>query len=179
MMCDECGIRPAVISLTTIVQGEKQERKLCSACMSKLKNQLPQLNLSNLAGLLSGFLAASAEKKPEPPLDITCTTCGTTYEDFRKSGLLGCADCYKAFHDPLEALLKRVHGHTHHAGRVPGGQAGKASIQMEIDHLKEQLVRAIAAEEYEEAASLRDRVRALQTQLTEENSAAVEVKTNE
>ena len=30
MMCDECGVRPANIHLTTFVNGEKQERNLCA-----------------------------------------------------------------------------------------------------------------------------------------------------
>lgn len=166
MMCDECGIRPAVISLTTIANGEKQERKLCISCMAKLKKQLPNLDLSGLVGLMSGFLeAANAGQEAEIEPDITCEACGTTYSEFRNTGLLGCAQCYKAFHEPLEALLKRIHGQTHHAGRVPGGRAGQISLKFDIDRLKQQLVRAIAAEEYEQAAALRDQIRALSAQL--------------
>ena len=56
MMCDECGVRPANIHLTTFVNGEKQERNLCATCMTKYKKQLPNMDLGELAGLLGGFL---------------------------------------------------------------------------------------------------------------------------
>lgn len=37
MMCDECGVRPANIHLTTFVKlGEKQERHLCATCNDEI-----------------------------------------------------------------------------------------------------------------------------------------------
>ena len=56
MMCDECGIRPASIRITTIVGGEKKEKNLCASCMAKIKESMPELDFTSLAGLLSGFL---------------------------------------------------------------------------------------------------------------------------
>ena len=79
--------------------------------------------------------------------------------------MLGCAQCYQAFRKPLEGLLMRVHGNTQHAGRIPGGVKSDVSIRMNIDRLRQDLVKAIAAEEYEEAARLRDQIRALKQQL--------------
>lgn len=163
MMCDECGTRPAVFHLAIIVSGEKQEKNLCPTCMASMKQQFPTLDFTGFAGLLSGFFEAakksSANKEPE--LDIQCESCGTTYETFKKTGLLGCANCYENFHEPLEKVLHRIHGHTKHEGKVPGGIAESLSLRVNVDRLKEQLVKAIAAEEYEAAAELRDRIRAL------------------
>ena len=79
--------------------------------------------------------------------------------------MLGCANCYKAFKAPLDALLQRIHGNTQHAGRIPGSVRSGVSIRMNIDRLRQDLVKAIAAEEYEEAARLRDQIRALKQQL--------------
>ena len=91
-----------------------------------------------------------------------------TYETFRKTGLLGCADCYKEFREPLEKLIMSIHANTQHTGRVPGGLAKRVSLKATVDQLKAKLVNAIAAEEYEEAARLRDQIRALKQQLEEE-----------
>ena len=88
-----------------------------------------------------------------------------TYAEFQKGGMLGCANCYRAFKVPLTSLLQRVHGNTQHAGRVPGGVRSGVSIRMNIDRLKEKLQQAIADEEYEQAARLRDAIRALTIQL--------------
>ena len=52
-----------------------------------------------------------------------------------------------------------------YAGRIPGGVKSDVSIRMNIDRLRQALVKAIAAEEYEEAARLRDQIRALKQQL--------------
>ena len=170
MMCDECGIRPAQFHLTTISGEEKSERNLCPVCMAKYQKQIPGLDFSNLAGLLCGFLESAGAKKggaeePDEFADLVCPGCATSYASFQKSGMLGCAQCYQAFRKPLEGLLMRVHGNTQHAGRMPGGSGSDVSIRMNIDRLREDLVKAIAAEEYEEAARLRDQVRALKQQL--------------
>ncbi len=169
MMCEECGVRPAKFHLTTISQEEKTERNLCPVCMAKYQKQLPALDFSNLAGLISGFLesAASAggsEQQEEGP-QISCSQCGTTYENFQKTGMLGCAHCYEDFRKPLEALLMRVHGNTQHAGRIPGGVKSDVSIRMNLDRLRQELIKAIADEAYEEAARLRDQIRSLKQQL--------------
>lgn len=170
MMCDDCGIRPANIHLTTIVGGEKKEKNLCSECL--LKNQTLKVDFSALASHLSGFLAAAKNQNSagaqEP--DIKCSQCGMSYETFKKVGQLGCANCYEDFRQPLTAMLSRIHGHTQHAGRTPGGENSVQATRMKLEGLKEELVKAIAQEEYENAASLRDQIRALKAQLEEENA---------
>lgn len=171
MMCEECGIRPANFHLVTIINGEKVERNLCPACMAKHQKQLPGIDFSNLAGILTSILSGSKrDEDSQAKLDAeyegcTCEQCGMTYAEFQKGGMLGCANCYQAFKTPLTALLQRVHGNTQHAGRVPGGVHSGVSIRMNIDRLKQKLQQAVADEEYEQAAKLRDAIRALSIQL--------------
>lgn len=163
MMCDECGIRPATIRLMSIVDGEKTARSLCAHCLADVKKSMPHIDLSGLDGMLASLLAATKKMgmQQQPDLDITCQNCGTTYEQFQKSGLLGCAGCYEAFQEPLEELLKQVHGQTQHMGKAPGVLETGISHKISIYTLKQQLKEAIAAEEYEQAAVLRDRIRQL------------------
>ena len=169
MMCEDCGVRPAKFHLTTIINGDRVERNLCPACMAKHQKQLPGIDFSNLAGLLSSILegrnAAEQEQRETEYEDLVCEQCGMTYAEFQKGGMLGCANCYQAFRQPLTALMQRVHGNTQHAGRIPGGVHSGVSIRMNIDRLKQKLQRAIAEEEYEQAAKLRDAIRALTIQL--------------
>ncbi len=175
MMCDECGVRPANIHLTTFVNGEKQERNLCATCMTKYKKQLPNVDLGELAGLLGGFFEkalANRKTEDEDHFDAVCPRCGLSYAEFRRAGMLGCADCYHAFHKPLEELLVRVSGNAQHIGRAPGGVDGKVAVKMSIDRKKQMLMRAIAEEEYETAATLRDEIRALNAQLESMNAEA-------
>lgn len=172
MMCEECGIRPAKFHLMTITNDERTERKLCSVCMAKYQKQLPGIDFSNLAGILNNILEGGAGWQKEPEDDslgaLTCEQCGMTYAEFQKGGMLGCAKCYTAFKTPLDALLQRIHGNTQHAGRIPGSVRSNVSIRMNIDRLKQRLQKAIADEEYEQAAKLRDNIRALNAQLAEQ-----------
>ncbi|MBR0368931.1 MAG: UvrB/UvrC motif-containing protein [Clostridia bacterium] len=170
MMCEECGIRPANFHLVTIINGERVERNLCPTCMAKHQKQLPGIDFSNLAGILNSILSGNRDEEEQAKLDAeyemcTCEQCGMTYAEFQKGGMLGCANCYKAFKTPLTALLQRVHGNTQHAGRVPGGVHSGTSIRMNIDRLRQKLQKAVADEEYEQAAKLRDAIRALSIQL--------------
>lgn len=169
MMCDECGIRPANIRLTTIVNGEKRDRNLCSECLAK--SQRFKNDLSALADQLNGLLGTlkSGETKSEEDIpDIQCSACGTTYETFRKTGMLGCAQCYSDFREPLQNMMSRVHGHTQHVGRAPGDADQRLSMKAKADKLRQALKRAVADEEYETAATLRDQLRSLEAQLAGE-----------
>lgn len=175
MMCEECGVNPAVFHFVTIRNEERTERNLCPACMAKYKKQLPGIDIKNLAGILNNLIdgkrsAGREEVDPETEA-ITCEQCGMSYGEFRKCGMVGCANCYRAFREPMTALLQRIHGNTQHAGRIPGGVHSGTSIRMNIDRLKQQLVKAVAAEEYEQAAKLRDAIRALTAQLEQRDKS--------
>lgn len=160
MMCDECGIRPATIRLMSVVDGEKIARDLCAHCLTDVKKTLPSLDLSGLDGMLASLLAATKKMGvAQPEIDITCPHCNMTYAAFQQGGMLGCANCYHAFREPLEVLLKRIHGHTQHMGRSTGSTGEGIAQKLNVMNLRQQLAKAIASEEYEQAASLRDRIR--------------------
>lgn len=173
MMCDECGIRPANIRLTTIVNGEKKERNLCSECLAQ--NQRFHRDFSTFAGHLNGLLDAlksggAKADDEDPAVDMQCSRCGTTYEQFRKTGMVGCAQCYSDFREPLQKRMSRVHGHTQHAGRTPGGVDNRLSVKLKVEKLRKDLAKAVSDEEYETAAGLRDQIRALERQLRQEGA---------
>lgn len=173
MMCDDCGVRPANFLLKAVTDEGVHEKNLCPVCMAKYQKRIPGLDFSSLAGILSGILeshkaAGQQEETYDPEYDdLICMDCGATYAEFRKTGRMGCAACYKAFRQPLDSLLLKVHGNLQHAGRMPGGLKNDASIKFTIEKLKQELVKAIAAEEYEQAAQIRDKVRMLNAQLEE------------
>lgn len=180
-LCEECGMRPAVFRLAMIADGKKQEKQLCAACMAQMQKRLPGIRMSDLAGVLGDLIAGkkkAARGHEQPPQDesymsLSCLSCGTTYEEFQKSGMVGCSDCYRAFYVPIEALLARVSGHKQHIGRTPAQSGTALSDKLAIDRLRQRLKQAIETEEYEEAAALRDRIRALTAEM--ERCAAVPV----
>ena len=86
---------------------------------------------------------------------MTCPDCGIKFMEFRAEGRLGCPHDYRVFGRGLLPLLQRVHGATRHVGKV----AAKRPGAIQRLRLRSQLREAIAREDYEEAARLRDQLR--------------------
>ncbi|MBI3332914.1 MAG: UvrB/UvrC motif-containing protein [Candidatus Omnitrophica bacterium] len=168
MTCDLCGQNEATVHLTEIINDSSRELHLCETCAREKGQQTAQqFGLAELLGGLADF-GAKLEGGPAKT-KLSCPQCGMTYEDFRKSGRLGCGNCYEAFHRYLAPLLKRIHGSTQHVGRSPSAaapaQAQGEGPKDELARLKTSLKEAVAGEAFEEAARLRDRVRALEAKL--------------
>lgn len=156
--CDQCD-RPATIHLTEIVDGEKLEKHLCEDCASSegitIKSNLP------LSQLLEDFVLQTAEGKESS--ELTCDVCGLTLSEFRDQALLGCPHDYDAFDPALVPLLERAQeGASQHIGKVPHRAGGDQRKQNAILRLRAQLKGAVAAEDYERAAALRDQIKELE-----------------
>jgi protein arginine kinase activator len=82
--------------------------------------------------------------------------------DFKKTSRLGCQACYETFADELKPLLEAMHKGNQHVGKVPAHKeaqgAAKAGLLPSLAGLRQKLEAAIAAEQYEAAASLRDQI---------------------
>ena len=94
--------------------------------------------------------------------EIKCPLCGRTYSDFRKTGKLGCGECYKIFKAPLAVTLKQIHQNPVHQGKVPKSFDSKIKKKRELESLKLKLSEAVKAEDYELAASLHKQIKALE-----------------
>jgi protein arginine kinase activator len=110
-------------------------------------------------------LGAAEEIKGDAVPGLKCATCGLTQEDFKKTGRLGCAQCWETFEQGLGSLLKAMHKSDHHVGKVPSKAAHTVAITEQIKTLNTALQKAVSAENYEEAARIRDQVRALESKL--------------
>lgn len=162
--CQFCG-DPATVHLTDIVNKKKREMHLCEKCARRQnlipEGPSPQLNLPALLQLLMNQLApvaGTAETDEVDPASLTCPTCGLKYAGFRADGRLGCPEDYEVFYPVLVPILERVHRGLQHCGKVPKAVRKRRALD-ELDEMKGQLSEAVAAEDYEEAARLRDRIR--------------------
>lgn len=160
MLCEECNRNPATVRYTSIQNGKKVEKSLCAECMHANKLALPFA--FSLNDLLAGLFDSGKTQEIQEASDLKCEACGLTYEQFRQSGLLGCAHCYEAFRKPLVPILHRIHGRVQHAGRVPRSAEELMQRKRDIQQLKDQLKEAISQENYEKAAELRDAIRTLE-----------------
>ena len=117
-----------------------------------------------LADLLLGIGAAEEIEKGAPTQK--CTVCGLTQADFKKIGRLGCSACYQPFAEGLGSLLKAMHKGTEHVGKLPQRAHREIELADRMRTLNQDLQKAVAEENYESAAALRDQIKQLETQLT-------------
>lgn len=165
MLCDICKKNVATVHLTQMVEGKTKKVDLCEAC-SKEKGVDDPTGFS-LADLLLGLGAAQEIEQASAGGEIKCPHCGFTQADFKKAGRLGCSECYKVFAEGLESLLKTMHKGTKHVGKVPQVFRQSQDLSDKLKSLQKKLEKAIANEDFETAATLRDEVKALRSQMNE------------
>lgn len=158
MICEHCHNRPATILVTKILNGVKSEKRLCSECAGETEKIYFNTDMS-IQNILAGLLDTSLK---ESQIQVTCNKCGLTYQELKKTGKLGCDECYHTFEPYLNATLKKLNGTSVHTGKIPKKSKGKLIRKKKIDQLREDLQEAIKGEEYEKAATLRDEIRGIE-----------------
>lgn len=180
MLCDKCHHNEATIHIREMRNNQWTTVNLCAECAGKLENEgaLGQLGF-NLAEMLLK-LGQNADKKPEesapkPPDFPPCPNCRWTVAKINETGgKLGCPECYRHFMPLLEGVFSRVQRGAVHIGKRPdpAGPAGVKALQFELDKLNKELKTAILREEYERAATCRDRIKKLRQLMRQKSSGA-------
>lgn len=160
MLCDVCKERQHVVSLTKMENNAVTFVHLCEKCAAERGIETTVTPKHPLGD----FLYAVQQQVSNAQADAArCSFCSTTLRDFRSSGRLGCAHCYGAFEQSLRELLRKIHGNSRHAGRA---YEAPAPVLMErattLGELRERLRRAIATEQFELAAAIRDQIKGLE-----------------
>lgn len=163
--CSECHL-PIAVLYTESVGGKIVEQVHCDVCPvlhRKLYGIRPE----------EGSGAKAAERT-----GICCGRCGTTLESVRTGSPLGCSECYEAFADVIVFILsqaKRISQRLEappstrvslHVGRQPG-EAPTINLQMKLIALHEALDETLKREDYEQAAMLRDQIKAIEEGIDE------------
>ncbi|WP_165231533.1 UvrB/UvrC motif-containing protein [Aquisphaera insulae] len=165
MKCQKCS-KPATFHITDIVEkGKHREYHFCDEHARQHLSTTEETGESAPMGELAKKLAggsAGAIREPSPADKQVCPVCQITFLEFRKSGRLGCPYDYEVFRDELMPLLESIHGETRHSGKVPRRAPRNTQQQTTLIQLRNELKRAVAAEDYEEAARLRDRIKSIE-----------------
>lgn len=160
MLCDLCGKNPATVHLTEIVDNQMTELHLCEDCAREKSSQMEQE--FGLADLLAGLAEFGKPQEEKDVVEIKCLQCNLTYADFKKIGRLGCSECYNTFRRYLSPLLKKIHGSNRHLGKSPMKVAKVTRKRLDLQELRTRLAKAVEAEEFEEAAKIRDQIKELE-----------------
>ncbi|MCL2062194.1 MAG: UvrB/UvrC motif-containing protein [Firmicutes bacterium] len=163
MLCDECKSRAASFhSVTKTADGTLIKRNLCDICRAALSGT-PVPVFSALSGLLANFPALFSAA-PKRRAEIVCSACGISSKTFFDTGYLGCGQCYTDFAELLTPVIEKLQYGTQHKGKSPHTAAtAESSTQTEYERLVAELAHAVETENFEEAAVLRDRMRALKS----------------
>ncbi len=163
MLCCICKEKNATVHLTQITGEKMQKVDLCEEC-AKTKGVNDQTGFS-LADLLLGLGASQELEQSAGGTEVKCPQCGFTHADFKKSGRLGCSECYVTFSEGLGSLLKTMHKGTRHVGKVPESLRTRRDLSEQLTALQKKLNKAIEAEDFEQAAQLRDQIKQLNSRL--------------
>lgn len=156
--CSECK-KPIVVRYTEIVGDSITHTSMCADCpelQRRLHGTSPREFVSNQIGSSAG---------------LECGNCGTTLEEVRRGHRLGCAECYTVFEDVLliemraaNRLSPRISSLKKslplHMGRSPGEKLA-INPSSRLLALNEALKETLNREDYEQAAWLRDQIKAL------------------
>lgn len=177
MLCQECHNAPASVHVKKKQGDEEVSIHLCRACAKQMgwHNPLEDVKFP-LAQFIAGMMHDMTLGAPaEEGLDTTvkCSECGLSFQEFSRTGRLGCGHCYEAFRTSMQELLRRIHGGTKHQGRRPHGAPApkRTTASTSLRQLKAELDRAVAGEDFEKAARLRDQIRELKSSKTKEEAA--------
>lgn len=164
MLCEHCHENEAKISYTMVEGNDTKQMHVCPSCFQEFlaeqfpSSQIPPLDIQPMIQeLLSLFHGKDAEEEE----GRTCPVCGRSLKEFRKTGMFGCDNCYNTFAEELNALLPRMQGADHHVGAMPEAFRRNREASEKEQALKDRLDAAVADERYEDAALLRDEIKAL------------------
>lgn len=155
--CSECK-KPISIRYTEIAGNSIVHTSMCSDC-PELQKRLHGTSPRDLVANQTGSAG------------LECGNCGTTLEEIKRGHRLGCSECYSIFEDVLLIEMQAAHHLSPrimpgkkslpiHIGRSPGERLA-INPSSRLLALNEALKETLSREDYEQAAWLRDQIKAL------------------
>jgi len=159
MLCEKCGANQANLHVSQSINGKKSDLYVCNNCAAEM-GYLGAKSIFNtdFFNLLSPHIGGATAS---PHISGSCPVCSESLEQYKSTRRFGCLHCYSYFNF-VEPILKKVHGDTHHIGKLPKKADSNLKKRREIDSLKKKLEEAIANEEFEKAAGFRDQIREME-----------------
>lgn len=159
---------------------EDEEQELLShhtLSHSSLEDELPANGEIDFDALIQ---SAQNDREREREREIQskrCPKCSMTWDRLRQDGRAGCPACYTAFAAELKGVLERSQRALQHTGKAPRAAEKR---QRRLDHLRarrdhqlellqRRLQECVDAERFEEAAKLRDKIKAVSSTIVSDS----------
>jgi len=169
MICENCQQRQAHVHVTQSLNGQTVEKHLCETCATEVKGQSSPFSFS-VHEFLKDFYDEKYHSHDGHVRGMPgkkCNGCGQTYDDYKKTGLFGCPDCYRNFRFVIMPLAKRIQGQLQHTGKIPLKRERVHRFQKKKEHLQSVLREAVRNEAFEEAAEMRDQIQLLDRKINQ------------
>ncbi len=154
MRCDVCGSSDNVFFIRPDVLGT--DLHLCKAC-AIARGYADARAGDGLGARFDSMLGADSVEEPA----LVCPTCGMTAEKLRSSGRLGCTDCAGTFKREILSILRKSGRTGTYEGKVPACSGKEPALEETVRALSCKLEAAIHADDFESAAQIRDKLRAI------------------
>ncbi len=155
MICQHCKKNTATLNYVEIINGKKFESHLCEYCYAELYGDLASKANNDLWAGLFGDGPERVKK---------CPVCGTTYSDYERTGLLGCASCYDVFKEDLLPSIRRIQGKVTHVGKT-GENNDEFGLHRKLKILQEELEKALREKRYLDADRLNKQIKEINVKL--------------
>lgn len=152
--CFFCGniyIDNAGMHITEINKGEVTTFHVCLKC-GRSYLESPEGNSTTIP--MEDVKVIDVEIEEDKPKKATvnkkCSKCGLTLAQLRKTGRLGCKNCYEVFDEEIKAIVNVCQSSDLHIGKRPQ----KRGFDEHIKELKLKRAKAIELEQYEVAGEI-------------------------
>jgi protein arginine kinase activator len=172
MLCQKCHKNLATVRYAEVVDGQVTDQHLCAECLAKYQqNAATGFELSTLT---PGVHRASAETvvRESAKAQKVCPSCGMPLNTIIEKARVGCPACFSHFGGQIESTLEGLHRGLQHLGKSGRMDDARARLRADLQTKRALLRSVLRAENYEEAARLRDEIQSLETGLNMAESGA-------
>lgn len=149
MKCSKCGNKEAVFFYSSDINGQKSRGCLCADCAREEGLTGSDMGFGSFGGLFGGVF--SDFFAPERSLLSSFGSFGAPFRSIMapsavmpEVGALGCSGCGEPSAD------------------IPADAGAEIRRRRELEAVRQQINAAVSAEDYEKAAELRDKLRAME-----------------
>jgi protein arginine kinase activator len=170
MNCESCKKKPASVFYADESGGRHALCQSCAHTLGKITQYSPSADgehdrLYIQTPTLSSLSKSSPLKlychRDDASGGAVCPYCATTLESIIEKDRVGCPECYTVF---AEAIFPQALSVENAQGaRMPSSRRARIDRIRSISELKAQIKLAVESENYELAATLRDKIRKLES----------------
>ena len=156
-LCQDCKKRPATYNFIDTVNGNTVAMHLCAQCYA---SKYGEFENNTLNAMFNGLFDS-----PRRKVTKVCKVCGMRFEDYERTGLMGCPSCYDVFKEDILPYIAGIQGKTLHVGKEGGDHSSEHDLRIRLKDLQEQLEAALTRGDFRAADRLNRQMTAIKRRM--------------